>query len=159
MEFLEKDLEQIIFESNNEELRKRGLPIIGRKIRQLNIGRYGISDIITYRRRDTYTEDYSFFTGRQHIVTIYELKKNKIGISALLQAVRYSKGIQSFFEKRNFDNYKINIVLIGREIDLSGDFVYLTDIFKSISFYTYEYRLNGMIFTHKSGYKLKDEGF
>jgi hypothetical protein len=48
MDFLEKDLEDIIFDSPNEELRKRGLNIWGKKKRQLNIGNYGRADIITY---------------------------------------------------------------------------------------------------------------
>ena len=66
MKFLEKDLEQIIYESSNKLLREKGLNIRGKKYRQLRIGNYGIADIISVRRY----EDCLY-------INIYELKKSK----------------------------------------------------------------------------------
>ena len=50
MKFLEKDLEDIIFEAPREELAKRGLHIEGKMYRQLRIGNYGIADLVTIQR-------------------------------------------------------------------------------------------------------------
>ena len=94
MKFLEKDLEDIIWESDNIKLRKRGLSINGIKKRQLKIGNYGIADLVT-----CYKSINDFNNGL--IVTVYELKKEKAGISAFLQALRYCKGIKLIYRKGN----------------------------------------------------------
>ena len=49
MSFLEKDLEDIIFETDNDLLFEHGLFIDGQKKRQVRIGNYGIADLITCR--------------------------------------------------------------------------------------------------------------
>lgn len=46
-DFLEKTLEDIIFETSNDDLKERGLWICGNKKRQVKIGNYGIADLIT----------------------------------------------------------------------------------------------------------------
>ena len=45
MTFLEKDLEQIIFETPKEKLQEKGLVIKGKLLRQIKIGNYGIADL------------------------------------------------------------------------------------------------------------------
>ena len=40
MDFLEKDLEDIIYNASNEQLDKRGLRVRGKRFRQLRIGNY-----------------------------------------------------------------------------------------------------------------------
>lgn len=59
MNFLEKNLEDIIYETNNKYLRERGLFINGIKKRQLRIGNYGIADIVTFKKGD-YCEDLKY---------------------------------------------------------------------------------------------------
>lgn len=148
MRFLEKDLEQIIYETPNEKLKDKGLLIDGKKLRQLKLGNYGIPDIITYKRGDWADLD----------VSIYELKKDKIGISAYLQALNYWKGIDEYLDKRGLScHFQIN--LIGCELDTSGSFCYLPDFDNKIRFYTYDYDFDGIKFTRQSGYKLTDNGF
>jgi hypothetical protein len=148
MDFLEKDLEQIICETPNNILRQKGLIIRGRKLRQVRIGNYGIADLVTYDRDD------------QDIhVNVYELKKEKIGISAYLQALGYAKGIRSYLKKRCPDRWvSISISLIGRDLDTSGNFPFITD-FTTCSFYTYHYDFDGLTFKRHSGYTLTNEGF
>lgn len=159
MNFLEKDLEQIIYESSRQELDLAGLRIKGKMFRQLKIGNYGIADIVTFYKH----------SGTLN-VTVYELKKDKAGISAFLQGLRYCKGIDSYI--RDFRNKDIDIiyeiVIIGREIDIASDYIYLTDFLNGnicycydfgVSNYSYSYNIDGLKFHLEEGYKLINENF
>lgn len=162
MNFLEKHLEDIIWESDKEELYERGFPIRGKLIRQLNIKGYGIADLVGWfidRAPD----------GRTLHVTIYELKKDKIGISAFLQSISYARGIQRYLEsKLNNLKFKIHIVLVGSSVDTKGSFCYLPDLICSynsygalstIEYYTYDYKIDGIHFYEHSGYISSTEEF
>lgn len=165
MNFLEKDLENIVWEADNIKLREKNLPINGKKIRQLKIGNYGVCDILTYDR-----EYLDFCETSPYLrITIYELKKEKIGISAFLQSLKYAKGVKAYMEehKPNID-FTIDIVLCAKNIDLSGEFVYITDLIHSyqnfgfinnIDFYTFEYLIDGINFIRHSDYNLIHKGF
>lgn len=164
MKFLEKDLEQIIYESGIDAVNKKGLPISGKMLRQLKIGNYGIADLITFERPFIEHMPDKYKIRHQGIITIYELKRDKISISAFLQAVKYAKGIQSYLENRGkLHLYDIKIILIGREIDVDGAFCYLPEVINGeldfITFYTYTFGIDGIAFTEKNGYCLKNEGF
>lgn len=164
MRFLEQDLEEIIFKTDNIKLNERGLDISGTKIRQLRIGNYGTADIITYEKIKTPFDNYLD-------ITIWELKKDIINTETLLQAIRYCKGVKRYLETyRCFHNFNLKIKLVGKTIDKNSDFIYLTDFFntddlnsdkgiKEVSFYTYEYDFDGISFNQESEYKLTDEGF
>lgn len=160
MEFLEKDLEQIIFNANNDDLVKRGLKLPRKLKRQVKIGNYGRADLIgmSYDGQGSYE------------LNIIELKQKKISVSAFLQAVGYAKGVSRFFNKR-YDNskglyhrnYNIKITLIGSEIDTTGSFVFLPSLVYSehfkLEFYTYNYDVDGIKFTSHNIYNLNVEGF
>lgn len=167
MDFLEKDLEEIIFNASSEQLEEKGLFLQGKRFRQLRIGNYGIADLVT-------AEQVEIFPNRSGLrITIYELKKDKIGIAAFLQAVGYMKGISSFLEKRKFNfPFYFNISLIGRSIDTDGSLCYLPEFIRfeeygcyfsgeltSLDFYSYKYGFNGIEFENKHGYDLKNKGF
>lgn len=164
MKFLERELEQIIWESDKTQLENRGLSLYGTLYRQKPIGNYGIADIIQVEKAYSKNKPYL-------IIDVLELKQEKIGISAFLQAVRYAKGIQSYLEGRKVKNYILNIKLIGKELDMSGSICFLPDLIdvnnkilnygklNSVKFITYEYRLNGLMFKEEKGYKLIKEGF
>lgn len=166
MNFLEKDLEQIIYEASDFDLERAGLALYGKRFRQLRIGNYGIADLITVSKEFSDSPFNNFLK-----ITVYELKKDKISVSALLQAIQYCKGICDYFDKRKPNIIiTLDIILIGKEIDLSGSFVYLTDLFQtdsyiidrkvtSVKFYRYEYKINGLSFIKKSGYSLTNKGF
>lgn len=180
MDFLEKDLENIIWESSNEQLSERGLDISGKRFRQLRIGNYGVADLVTLER--LYDVDYinqrTTNDGKRLLITVYELKKDKIGISAFLQAVGYLKGISRYINKRKIfkhSNIEYRIILIGKSVDDTGNFIYLPDLFQSdidddinfchyqrptsVNFITYSYRIDGIIFSDISDYSLINEGF
>ena len=172
MKFLEKDLEQIIYEADKDVLEKRGLYINGKMFKQLRIGNYGIADLVTVVRdyNYIYNDSGKDFIRPYLIINVYELKKDKIGISAFLQAVRYVKGIKRYLSKRNFYNYDFHITLIGSDLDTSGSFCFLSDLINSYSecpqtsitgirFKTYSFELEGLKFKNESSYSLIEEGF
>ena len=163
MSFLEKNLEQIIYETPNEQLRKRGLILNGKKIRQLKIGNYGIADLITYRKE----------TFRIPIlqINVLELKKGQIDVNTFLQAIRYCKGISDYMleERKTEIEFSFDITLIGSSIELNSSFVYLSEMFSAyyppsgcvgnINLVTYKYNFDGISFHYESNYSLINKGF
>ena len=160
MEFFEKDLEEIIFTADKNKLANRGLDLTeGKLFRQKRIGKYGVADLI-HAYFDYEEINDNFYVKSVLHINVIELKKDKIGISAFLQALGYLKGIQRYFEEKKVDYMvEYNITLIGKSIDTSGSFPYLTDIFDSVSFYVYKYNFDGIYFYRESEWKLIDEGF
>lgn len=150
MTFLEKDLEDIIYETDNCDLQDCGLWIFGKKIRQLQIGNYGIADIVTVDRHSS---------EKTLVFEVYELKKDVLNTSSFLQCLRYAKGIDMWLKVNKSFDYKINITLIGRSIDTSDNIVYLTDFMPTFKIYTYDYGFNGIKFQERSGFYLKNQGF
>lgn len=157
MNFLEKDLEDIIFNTPNQYLQDRGLKIYGKKKRQLNIGNYGIADIITFKK--TSELGFNDVQYTQFNIQILELKQKKIDYNSLKQVARYTKGIEHYLEERDFNfNINVSMVLIGKEIDKS-DFIYLIDFVENLSCYTYSYDFDGIHFKLEQGYTLINSGF
>ena len=160
MNFLEQDLEEIIYTGDFEELEERGIYIPGILRRQVKIGNYGIADLISiirpYYNSDGYRE--------KGTIIIYELKRKKIDVNAFLQALRYAKGIKRYLEKKGYEyRYNLEIVLIGKEIDTVSPFCFLPDFIEQddfhLSMYTYSYDIDGIQFKNESGYRLAEEGF
>lgn len=172
MNFLEKDLEDIIFETKNEILFERGLESIllgGIDIRQLRIGNYGIADIVQWRKYyEHYSEEYPFLRRLVIEFNIIELKKDEINSDTFFQALSYLKGITSLIDDYFSDGvyeYKLlkTITLIGRKVNLSSSFCYLTDFlddseFLELCFYEYTYGIDGLFFKKSTGYDLTDKG-
>lgn len=173
MKFLEKDLEKIIHESSEDKLFEKGLNLQGKKFRQKKIGNYGIADLICFERPFYHTYFNKHMKGQIQIV---ELKQDKITVSAFFQAIGYLKGIQRFLDVKHpniADCFNFNIVLIGKTIDKSSTLIYLNDIFFypideltiteqsriSVSLYTYDYTIDGLMFNELTGYNLKNENF
>jgi hypothetical protein len=170
MEFLEKDLEQIIFEASEGELNNKGLYLAGRKFRQMRIGGYGIADLVYIERPHFNPYSREMMKGT---ISVVELKQNKITISAFLQALRYVRGIQRFLEINRrclVDCFDFEIVLIGSKIDLDSSVLFLPDIFQNDSdrfmnepsrtrvlMYKYEMNLNGLEFDEIFGYIQRTE--
>ena len=166
MDFLEKDLEDIIFEADNEELHKKGLFIYGKKYRQKRVGNYGILDLVTFDRswRD---DSYIMMNGeakklytRFLDITVYELKKGVVDIGALLQALRYCRGIDRYIsDYRGFHmEIKLNLVLIGSNVS-KRDFCYSPDIIDNLLIYTYGLENNEIQFYEYDNQSLREEGF
>lgn len=163
MQFLEKNLEDIIFETDNELLYERGLFIIGRKKRQVRIGNYGISDLITVTKKKLPSgEIYPHFT-------VFELKQDMINMNTFLQGIGYCKGLKRYIQKvRDYDFYTVSLVLIGKNLEYDSNFCFLTDLIQcdefsfegiSLSIYTYTYKFDGIQFKKHQEYSLTNEGF
>ncbi|MNQ74858.1 hypothetical protein D3C85_896270 [compost metagenome] len=163
MNFLEKDLEEIIFGADRQALDQKGLSIEGKIARQVKLGKYGILDLISVRRHHEYMSDSCF------IFTIYELKKDNIGIAAFLQALGYARAVQVYIKERKPKMlFNIEIVLIGRKIDTLGSFCYLPELINHdlsnypegkltrVDFFTYDYDINGVSFDMKYGYGIEN---
>jgi RecB family endonuclease NucS len=149
MKFLENDLEEIIYQTDNHLLNDRGLNIRGKKYRQLRIGNYGIADVVTAER-----------DGEILTITVYELKKDKAGISAFLQAIRYAKGIKTYLKKRKFSGYVfIKVVLIAKKIDTTSDYIFVESFMDCLSNYSFSYSIDGIYFEKESRYDLTKNGF
>jgi hypothetical protein len=161
MQFLERDLEDIIFNTPNEKLQEKELYIHGKKKRQVRIGNYGIADLITLETGG-FLEGGDGRKGRHvepPVITIYELKQQKINIGTFVQALGYARGVQSYLNQRRFYGYQINIVLIGRELEKNSNFTYLPDFVDNLQIMTYSYDVEGILFNSYTGYKLVNEGF
>lgn len=169
VEFSEKDLEDLIFNSKRSELEKRGLKINGTLKRQLRIGNYGICDLISIVRPFYCPIGMKYYRGT---VTIYELKKGCAGVSALVQSLRYAIGVKNYLENRELSHYfDIEICLIGSYIDTGSAMYYLPNIYNICNseidgninlmfrFYTTEFNVDGLRFKEISYTGLKDEGF
>jgi hypothetical protein len=171
MKFLEKDLEEIIFLSDRDKLSDKGLTDYGKFYRQLRIGNYGISDLVSVRRPFYHSGMKKFSKGH---ITVYEVKKDKVSVSAFFQALGYLKGIKTYLEKRNKDHlFNFEICLIGKELDLLSSVCYLPSLFDydnsdteielqsstTVSVYTYEYKIDGLEFSSCENYNLRRKGF
>lgn len=162
MDFLERDLEEIIFNSDADLLHDRGFYFYhNKKIRQFTIPGYGTCDIVTMRR--PFCEFGRIMKGE---ITIHELKKDKIGVSTFFQALRYSRGIQRYLERMGKEDlYNISIVLMGSKLDMESSFVFLPSLFPktdlierdeslkcSVSLFTYKYEIDGIHFKEHDEY-------
>lgn len=149
MNILEKEIEELVGEVLENGIH-RGLNEGEHKIiRQFNLPGYGVIDLVAIPIN--YEEDVT--------IDIYELKRDKIDVNALMQLCRYLKGFKNYIEKFKRDgkirknrNININGYLIGKEIEESGDFVYLMNyISENISVYTYGLSIeNGLEFELES---------
>lgn len=148
MQFLEKDLEDIIF-TYHKEMFKRGLTVCRHDLvyRQVPLGSYGICDLIGI-------DIYGGCKSRAIDIFIYELKKDKIDYSTLGQAMRYRAALEQILKKINLKNthLSIHLALIGKTIETNGDFSFLLGRMKGIFAYTYKYKFDGIHFSDEYGY-------
>jgi len=170
MDFIERDLEDIIFNTDPNLLEDRGLSLLfnAHTYRQLQIGEYGIADIVQFKiDKDPYFDGKEYRFHNVIRLKIIELKKDEINLSTFLQALNYAKGLKSFYEKRerkikSYCKLEISIVLIGKKINTKDSFVYLTDFLNNPKFeldlYTYKYDFDGISFDYQYAYKLINEG-
>jgi hypothetical protein len=163
MTISEKELEDLIFNADPKDLDERGLSIVGNLRRQVRIGNYGVADMVAYDRGKAYFDYNKSPYYQKPQITVIELKKDEININTFMQAVRYAKGIKRYFEYKKYTDFDLIIKLIGSNINLDNDFIYLIDLISSdelyLEVYTYSLHLDGIFFKSHSGYCLINEGF
>ena len=160
MNLLEKELEDAIYEATDEQLKERGLVDV-------------VEDGIILRLRQTFLGDEAgrsdlIFVTRKHFgdafdsvlrINIIELKRDKVGSDALLQAVRYANAVKTYMDLRKFDYYDIRITLIGQEIKSDNSFMFLPNLvnrrsnylhaLNEINAYSFRYMIDGIQFCDK----------
>ncbi len=154
----------MIYTTDKGILLNCGLDIFGKLYRQLRIGNYGIIDLLEVRRFN-----YNDCAGFPQLkLIIYELKKDKISVSALMQAMKYVKGIDSYLKKRNTKlSYEISVRLIGKEINMEDTSLpylpFIIPIHQSktnfLEFFEYKFDAFGLRFEYFEPVKLENEGF
>lgn len=139
MDFLEKDLEDILFNSDARTIRLRGLTcfVYNHIHRQVDLKQYGIADLITIHLNEKHIHFH-----------VYELKNKVLNPAAFWQIVRYIKGVQHALSKCNLKNHSLSVsgTIIGRSLDLNTDLCFLPSIMPLVSMYLYSYTLEGMQF-------------
>ena len=104
MEILEKDIEDVVWylaNNNREKLYEIGFPeLYSHTLRQVRLGEYGVADIIAW---ELISQNLGNNPFREASVQIIELKKDKIGPYALMQAHRYETAIREILK-----SFKIN---------------------------------------------------
>lgn len=161
MEFIEKDLEEIIYEAckceeGRNHLFERGISISGTLLRQLDLGSYGRADLVSM-----------FFDGpgnRYMNVNVIELKRGIVDSNALSQACRYLTGLKRYFSSKDkFSDITIDykITLIGKDVNRQDDFVFIyNECSEFCEIYKYKYEIDGIHFEYiKPCWKIDSERF
>lgn len=147
MNFLEKDLETIIWE-NYDACDDRGLTIGSRhfiggglRLRQMNLMPFGIADLVNIY--------FNRFSGHCW-VQIIECKKDKVDANTYLQAKRYATAITDILYSMPLGaptSIAISIVLAGKSVDTSGPIAHAVAQDTNCDTFTYSYGLNGISFS------------
>lgn len=158
MDFLEKDLESIIYEASQTKegrnlLKNRNLQLrpSGKMFRQVRLGTYGVADLVDVSIEYEINECSRL---RSLYVEIIELKRGVIDYSALGQACRYLTAVKELSESINHKKFyecNFHITLIGSKLDVKGDdsFVFLyNELNDVVDAFTYNYALNGINFNY-----------
>lgn len=149
MNFLERDLENIIYQTSNILLNKRGLDIYGFKKRQVNIGAYGIADLVTYHS----DINIDLFLN----VKVWELKRSVIDMDSLNQGLKYVAGVKRYLKKHCSFDCKVSLVLVGKNFG-NDSLCFLPYLTKDVELYTYDYNFDGIKFEkHKDSWRKTDE--
>lgn len=140
-DFLEKTLEDIIFE-NRHAIHNHGLPKFKNTVfRQLILPSGKKLDIFSYDLIDGHIE-----------IDIYELKRHSINTDAICQAYNYFMEVLQYTSGK-FKSIDIHIIMVGRYYDPVMIFEKMGLPF---SVYTYDYKLSGMTFLkHQERRQLK----
>lgn len=141
MDFLEKDLESILYYAPQLKIKERGLScfVYDTIFRQVSLGAYGISDLITVK-----------YVNKFVYINIYELKNKVLSAAVFWQILKYIKGVNHFLSNFNLSNHNIIVrgIMIGRTIDAAGEFCFLPTLNSNIHIYTYDYNYDGILFNY-----------
>lgn len=159
MNFLEKDLEHIIFEADNEDLKNKGLYIRGFKRRQFRIGNYGTCDLVAFKFVRNQNNE------RVLLIQVFELKKDVLTPDSFWQILRYWKGIKEYLTNHREVSFEfhVELKLVGKGVDINHEsFCYLPAFIPALklTMYSYTYTIDGLEFEQYTPYyKLINSGF
>ena len=156
MKFLEKDLEDIIYEMSLTHegcvaLRKRGFYFSNWDFpftRQLDLGRFGKPDLIQIAGLSCGGE-------KMLEVNICELKRGNTSMDTFDQSLKYIRGIDYVIDelgiRDQFSSIHYSLVMVGKSHDLSDNHVYLAHMLRNDHIYikllSYEFSIDkGLVF-------------
>lgn len=132
-DFLEKNLEDMIFQ-NRRILANRGFPAHeSNMIRQMPIPSGGRVDLFSYELEG----------GDTIRCTVFELKKGRLDAESVLQVSQYASEIQRLLQPY-FQNITVKKVLVGNDYSLK--FTVLFEYMETIEVYLYKYLVDGIRF-------------
>lgn len=147
MPLSEKELETLLWE-HPLDCQRRGLAIhqsffaTGRRYRGLPLGPYGAAQLANVRFSVTthcyHVQVISFSTGA---ITAVAYQKAKRHLSALRQTLERAIKTQEITA-----TISTGSVLIGRQVQLTGELVYLLNLDTSCQAFTYRYKVDGVHF-------------
>lgn len=144
MKFLEKSLEQIIYEDpfycfeNGLDL----LEIDGQIHRQLCLKPHGIADLVVFHYIGPDAPGGDILS-----VQIIECKRDVVNAATFAQAARYKLALSRILGSRQPGISIIySILLIGRRVDWSGELDYMCANEFPCNVYTYDYKADGIAF-------------
>lgn len=168
MDILENDIEDIIFDmfkESSDRVEDFGCGN-GLTIRQPILSGYGKMDLlnIVFEGSDWVhnSTNSGYILKRNWTLNVIELKRGNLGYNEVGQLARYLTGLKRFIKTINTKGDRINIygILIGKQIEKNGDFIYLLDKLENISVYTYglDYK-KGISFEESGVWYNADENF
>jgi hypothetical protein len=147
MPLSEKELATLLWE-HPLACQQRGLAIhqpffaAGRRYRGLHLGPYGAAQLVNVRFSTTnhgyYVQVINYSTGA---ITAAAYQKTKRHLSALRQTLEQAIKAQGISASIWTES-----VLIGRQVQLTGDLVYLLNLDTSCQAFTYRYEVDGVHF-------------
>ncbi|GAB3939191.1 hypothetical protein [Larkinella terrae] len=159
MELSEKDLEDSIYNAAIDSygrlfLEERGLTLNGKIFRQVNLGDYGIADLITIhyigKKKNIHNPDGKPI--KTILITVYELKKGLVGLATYGQLHRYMRGVQELAKTTRANKSGgvdiqvwINGTLIGDGIESIDAWDLITSS-PGMSAYIYKFGFDGLSF-------------
>lgn len=121
--------------------------------RQVDIGTYGIIDILIVDKSD----------DGQIYATVIELKKDLVTAKSLAQVSRYMTGLSRYFKEMFADNYGgLRGIVSAPNVETNDDTPYLINIVKQtgVFVYTIDFDLDsGVSFIQSDGWKKTNENF
>lgn len=143
MEILERTLEDIIFQNSQnkkgrEYLAQKGLLVPGKLYRQVELDGYGRLDLLSIL----------LLNGDLHI-TIYELKREKVGMQTFIQSCRYMEALKNIVTFNTNKKAQFKIVLIGNGIKEDDGFAMLYNYLDFVTVVLYDYDMSGINFHEK----------
>jgi hypothetical protein len=128
----EKELEDFLMEPGNLQHLELYTDL-AYTTRQLNLGPYGIADIVQIQPVVRKTAGYDF------LITVVELKKDEVNVSTLTQACRYVAALKQFIRtlsKAKPVYIESMVVLVGRTIN-TNDWTHLGHHLNNVRVWTY----------------------
>lgn len=137
MEFLERDLEDIIIE-NKHHIHERGLcKLYSNVVRQFALPNRTIVDLFSWEVVDNVC-----------YCQVFELKRNVINRDAYFQIIEYHKELLRILCSSDFASFKIDLILIGK--NSCDEIWYSCFLGDNLKMYSYSYNYDGIRFTKDS---------